>query len=70
MSVYKVVELVGTSPTSWEEAAKSAVSTASGSLRHLRIAEVSELDMSLADDGTVKEYRAKVRVSFKHESGD
>lgn len=70
MSVYKVVELVGTSPTSWEEAAKSAVSTASTSLRHLRIAEVSELDMSLGEDGTVKEYRAKVRVSFKHEAGD
>ncbi len=70
MSVYKVVELVGTSATSWEEAAKAAVSTASASLRHLRIAEVSELDMSLGEDGTVKEYRAKVRVSFKHEAGD
>ena len=69
MSVYKVVELVGTSTTSWEEAAKSAVSTASESLRHLRIAEVSELDMSLGEDGTVKEYRAKVKVSFKHEAG-
>jgi flavin-binding protein dodecin len=70
MSVYKVVELVGTSETSWEEAAKSAVSTASSSLRHLRIAEVTDLDMSLAEDGTVKEYRAKVKVSFKHESSD
>lgn len=70
MSVYKVVELVGTSKDSWEDAAKAAVSTASSSLRHLRIAEVSELDMSLADDGTVKEYRAKVKVSFQHESGD
>jgi flavin-binding protein dodecin len=67
MSVYKVVELVGTSETSWEEAAKSAVATASSSLRHLRIAEVTELDMSLGEDGTVKEYRAKVKVSFKHE---
>lgn len=70
MSVYKVVELIGTSTTSWEEAAQSAVSTASESLRHLRIAEVVELDMSLADDGTVKEYRAKVRVSFMHEAGN
>ncbi len=70
MPVYKVVELIGTSPTSWEEAAQTAVSTASESLRHLRIAEVIELDMSLSEDGTVKEYRAKVRVSFRHESGD
>ncbi len=70
MSVYKVVELVGTSPSSWEEAAKAAVATAGQSLRHLRIAEVSELDMSLAEDGTVKEYRAKVRLSFKHEASD
>ena len=70
MSVYKVVELIGTSTTSWEEAAKSAVSTAGESLRHLRIAEVSELDMSLAEDGSVKEYRAKVKVSFMHEAGN
>lgn len=68
-SVYKIVELVGTSTDSWEDAARSAVETASKSLRHLRIAEVSELDLSLAEDGTVKEYRAKVRVSFKHEAG-
>lgn len=69
-SVYKIVELVGTSTDSWEDAAKTAVETASKSLRHLRIAEVSELDLSLGEDGTVKEYRAKVRVSFKHEAGD
>ena len=69
-SVYKVVELVGTSEESWEDAAKTAVETAGQSLRNLRIAEVSELDMAIGDDGTVKSYRAKVRVSFKHEGGD
>ncbi len=69
MSVYKVVELVGTSPTSWEEAAKAAVSAASSSLRDLRIAQVSDLDMQI-DDGEVVAYRAKVKVSFKHESGN
>jgi len=68
MSVYKVVELVGTSPTSWEDAAKSAVAAASQSLRDLRIAEVSDLDMQI-DDGVVVAYRAKVKVSFKHEAG-
>ncbi len=70
MSVYKVIELVGTSPTSWEEAAKAAVGEAGKSLRDLRIAEVSELDMHLNDDGSVQAYRAKVKVSFKHEGGD
>ncbi|MGI9608572.1 MAG: dodecin family protein [Acidimicrobiales bacterium] len=69
MSVYKVVELVGTSPTSWEEAANSAVAAASSSLRNLRIAEVSDLDMQI-DDGKVVAYRAKVKVSFKHEAGE
>ncbi len=68
MAVYKVVELVGTSPTSWEEAAKSAVAAAASSLRDLRIAEVSDLDMQI-DDGNVVAYRAKVKVSFKHEAG-
>ena len=65
-SVYKVIELVGTSPNSWEEAAKSAVDAASKSLRDLRIAEVSELDMQL-EDGKVAQYRAKVKISFKYE---
>lgn len=69
-SVYKVVELVGTSEESWEDAARTAVETAGQSLRNLRIAEVSELDMAIGDDGSVKSYRAKVRVSFKHEGGD
>ena len=65
MSVYKVIELVGTSSESWEKAAHAAVEMASKSLRDLRIAEVSELDMQL-EDGKVKAYRAKVKVSFKY----
>jgi len=65
-SVYKVITLVGTSPKSWEEAAKLVVETASKTLRGLRIAEVEELDMQL-DKGKVISYRAKVRVSFKYE---
>ena len=67
-SVYKVIELVGTSTESWEKAASAAVARASQSLRDLRIAEVSELDMQI-EDGKVKTYRAKVKVSFKFESG-
>jgi flavin-binding protein dodecin len=66
-SVYKVIELVGTSSESWEDAAKTAVETASGSLRDLRIAEVTELDLQI-DDAAVVAYRAKVKVSFKHEA--
>jgi flavin-binding protein dodecin len=65
-SVYKVIELVGTSTDSWEKAAAAAVNLASQSLRDLRIAEVSTLDMQL-EDGKVKTYRAKVKVSFKFE---
>jgi flavin-binding protein dodecin len=65
-SVYKVIELVGTSTESWEKAASAAVNLASQSLRDLRIAEVSTLDMQL-EDGKVKNYRAKVKVSFKFE---
>ncbi len=64
-SVYKIIELIGTSQTSWEDAAKSAVETASKSLRDLRVAEVSQLDMKV-EDGKVTAYRAKVRVSFKY----
>ncbi|MFQ5968555.1 MAG: dodecin family protein [Acidimicrobiia bacterium] len=67
-SVYKVIELVGTSADSWEDAAKTAVETAGSSLRDLRIAEVSELDLQLDKDGSVVAYRTKVKVSFKHES--
>ena len=65
-SVYKIIELVGTSPDSWEKAAASAVMRASKSLRDLRIAEVSQLDIQLKD-GKVEAYRAKVTVSFKYE---
>jgi len=68
-SVYKVIELVGTSTESWEKAAKAAVETASKSLRDLRVAEVIELDMQL-EDGKVLAYRAKVKVSFKYQVGD
>lgn len=67
-SVYKIIELVGTSTESWEKAASIAVSRAGEHLRDLRIAEVSELDMQL-DEGSVVAYRAKVRVSFKYEDG-
>lgn len=67
MSVYKVIELVGTSAESWEEAAKAAVAEAGKSLRDLRIAEVSDLDMQLDESGSVTAYRAKVKISFKHE---
>jgi dodecin len=67
-SVYKVIELVGTSTESWEKAAKTAVDRAARSLRDLRIAEVVELDMQLKD-GKVEAYRAKVKVSFKYEGG-
>jgi dodecin len=68
-SVYKVVELVGTSEESWEKAASAAVAQAARSLRDLRIAEVAELDLQI-EDGQVKAYRAKVKVSFKYEGGD
>lgn len=67
-SVYKVIELVGTSDQSWEKAAEAAVSLASKSLRDLRIAEIVELDMQL-EDGKVRTYRAKVKLSFKYEGG-
>jgi flavin-binding protein dodecin len=68
-SVYKVIELVGTSTESWEKAAANAVETAAKTLRDLRIAEVVELDMQL-EDGKVRTYRAKVKVSFKYQAGD
>ena len=64
MSVYKVVEVIGTSEKSWEAAAKEAVETASKSLRDLRIAEVDQMDMKL-ENGKVVAYRVKVRLSFK-----
>ena len=66
MAVYKVIELVGTSTESWEQAARAAVERASQSLRDLRVAEVVELDMQITD-GKIEAYRAKVKVSFKFE---
>lgn len=68
-SVYKVIELVGTSTESWEKAAAAAVERAAESLRDLRIAEVVELDVQI-EDGKVHTYRAKVKISFKYEGGD
>jgi flavin-binding protein dodecin len=65
-SVYKIIELVGTSTESWEKAAAAAVKRASESLRDLRIAEVSQLDIHMKD-GKIETYRAKVKVSFKYE---
>jgi len=66
-SVYKVIELVGTHPESWEKAAKAAVVRASKSLRDLRVAEVTEQDLVI-EDGKVKAYRTKLKVSFKFEN--
>ena len=68
-SVYKIITLVGTSTESWEKAAKAAVERAGKTLRDLRVAEIDELDVQL-DNGKVKAYRAKVRVSFKFEGKD
>lgn len=65
-SIYKVIELIGSSPNSWEEAAKHAVEQAGKQVRGLRIAEVDELDMRI-EDGKVVAYRAKVHVSFRYE---
>lgn len=67
-SVYNVIELVGTGTDSWEQAVSSAIATASQSLRDLRVAEVSELDVTI-ENGRVSAYRAKVKVSFKYEGG-
>ncbi|MBN2071407.1 MAG: dodecin domain-containing protein [Candidatus Krumholzibacteriota bacterium] len=66
-SVYKIIELVGTSSESWEKAAAAAVAKASETLRDLRIAEISQLDLQIKD-GKVEAYRAKVKISFKFES--
>jgi len=68
-SVYKIIELVGTSTESWEKAATAAVARASQSLRDLRVAEVSEQDLVI-ENGKVTAFRAKVKVSFKYEGGD
>jgi flavin-binding protein dodecin len=68
-SVYKVIELVGTSEESWEDAAKNAVETAGKSLKNLRIGEVSKLDVKI-EDGKVVAYRVRVSLSFKYEHDD
>ncbi len=64
--VFKIVEVIGTSPTSWEDAARSAVESAAKTLRDLRVAEVTKLDMKI-DNGKVVAYRARVSMSFRHE---
>ncbi len=66
-SVYKVIQLVGTSEKSWEEAARNAVNTAGQSLKNLRIAEIDKLDMRV-EDGKVAAFRARVNISFKYEA--
>jgi dodecin len=68
MSVYKVIDIIGTSNTSWEEAASEAIRTASQTIRDLRVAEVVEQDISLDDSGTIT-YRTKLQISFKYVPG-
>ena len=68
-SVYKVIELVGSSPTSWENAAQNTVETAGKTLRDLRIAEITQMDMKI-ENGKVTAYRAKVNLSFKYQSSN
>ncbi|HYY08624.1 MAG TPA: dodecin family protein [Actinomycetota bacterium] len=67
-SIYRVTEVIGTSTTSWEEAAKNAVETAARTLRDLRVGEVVKLDVTI-EDGKVTTYRARVNISFKYETG-
>jgi flavin-binding protein dodecin len=69
MSVYRVTEVVGTSPNSWAEAARSAVEAAAGTVRDLRVAEVIREDVTI-ENGSIKEYRVRLGISFKYESGD
>ncbi len=66
--MYPVIELVGSSPTSWEDAVKNAIETASESLWKLRIAEVTELDVTLDENGKITAYRAKIKVSFRYDN--
>ncbi len=66
--MYPVIELVGSSPTSWEDAVKNAIATASESLWKLRIAEVTELDVTLDDNGKITAYRAKIKASFEYDN--
>jgi flavin-binding protein dodecin len=69
LSTYKIIEVVGTSEISWEDAAKNAVATATKSLRDLRVAEVKQLDMKV-ENGKVAAYRTRVSLSFKYEGGE
>ncbi len=66
-AVYKIVEVVGSSPTSWEDAARAAVEAAAKTLRDLRVAEITKLDMKIDKSGKVVAYRARVSMSFKYE---
>ena len=66
-SVYKVIEIVGTSDSSWEDATASAISTAAKTLRDLRVAEVIEQDVTINDDGSIDQYRSRLSVSFKYQ---
>jgi dodecin len=66
-SIYRVTEVIGTSTTSWEDAAKNAVETASATLRDLRVGEIVKLDVTI-EDGKVTHYRARVNISFKYEA--
>lgn len=66
-SVYRVIDVVGTSTSSWEDAASAAVRTASASLRDLRVAEVAKLDVTVGEDGQISSYRARLQLSFKYE---
>jgi flavin-binding protein dodecin len=68
MSVYRVTEIIGTSTKSWEDAARTAISTAAATLRDLRVAEVVEQDVTISDKGDIDSFRTKLRVSFKYES--
>jgi flavin-binding protein dodecin len=68
-SVYKVIEIVGTSSQSWEDAAAHAIATASKTLRDLRVAEVVKQDVTIGDDGSVEAYRVRLQISFKYEGG-
>jgi len=66
-SVYKIIELVGTSTESWEKAAEAAIKRAAKTLRDIRVAEISQMDVHLNKDGEIETYRAKVKLSFKYE---
>jgi flavin-binding protein dodecin len=68
MSVYRVTEVIGTSPTGWEDAARVAIAAAAGTLRDLRVAEVVEQDVTVSDAGKIESFRTKLRLSFKYET--